>query len=398
VAQIELFAYPWDIADRGPEKFAEECAALGITRIHVTTLYHSGKFLLPRNTTRKVYLPEPGKLFVRLPAGAFEGPLTPAHDALADSDWLERLAKATNIPLGAWAVFHHGSLLASQNPQLTIRNVFGDPYPFALCPSQPAVRAFSRQLARALCASGFYDTLDLETIGYLGYAHGHHHEVTAIPCGTFVQFLLSLCFCDACTEVAEHFGIDVRSLKRRVRELLEARFAADDATSAHPEDSEQIATALVLFPELHEFVRARISVVSALVNEIRSVVPDMDLSVFTSSFVGSPSNIWMEGISLAGLKQTVDVVHLLAYTADSDRFNNDLVFCKSQVDDPSRLCLTQNLGIPITPTLGHALQKIDFAWKQGVRRFAFFNYGFLGSARLAWLGEIASELRARETI
>ena len=91
------------------------------------------------------------------------------------------------------------------------------------------------------------------------------------------------------------------------------------------------------------------------------------------------------------------MVHLLAYTADSDRVNSDLAFCKSQVGDPARLCLTLNLGLPVTPTLGHAMQKIDFAWRQGVRRFGFFNYGFLGPARLGWIGEIARELKRRET-
>lgn len=395
VAQIELFAYPWDIVDRGPEAFVEECAALGATRVHVTTLYHSGKFLLPRSGTRKVYLPEPGKLFLRLPEGAFDGPLAPAYDALAGTDWLDRLA-ACKMPLAAWTVFHHGSALAAKHPELTIRNVYGDPYPFALCPSQPAVRAFSRQLAVAFAATGRFDMLDLETIGYLGYFHGHHHEVSAVPCGPLAQFLLSLCFCAACTEAAGRAGIQVACLQRYLRDLLAARFAADDASAAHPDDAEQIATLLALVPDLGEFVRLRMGTVSGLVNEIRSAVPSLQLCIFTSSFVGSPSNIWMEGVSLPQLKQTVDVVHLLAYTADSDRVNTDLVFCRSQVDDPARLCLTLNLGIPVTPTLDHAMGKIDFAWRQGVRRFAFFNFGFLGPRRLAWVGEIARELQRRE--
>ena len=394
VAQIELFAYPWDIVDRGPEAFAEECAALGVTRVHVTTLYHSGKFLLPRSRTRKVFLPEPGKLFLRLPSG-FDGPLSPSYDPLAGSDWLDRLS-ASKIPLAAWTVFHHGSALAAANPQLTVHNLYDDPYPFALCPSRPAVRAFSRQLAAALAATGHFDTLDLETIGYLGYFHGHHHEVSAAPCGPFAQFLLSLCFCEACTGAARGAGIEVVSLQQYLRDLLAARFAADDASAAHPDDAEQIATLLALVPDLAEFVRVRMSIVSALVKEIRSAVQRLHLSIFTSSFVGSPSNIWMEGVSLPQLKQTVDIVHLLAYTADSNRVNTDVVFCKSQIADPARLCLTLNLGLPITPTLGHAMSKIDFAWEQGVRRFAFFNYGFLGPRRLAWVGEIARELRRRE--
>lgn len=395
--QIELFAYPWDIADRGPEAFAEECAGLGVTRVHVTTLYHSGKFLLPRNAARKVLLPEPGRLFVRLPDMAFDGPLAPGQDALAaGSGWIERLAATARTPLGAWTVFHHGSALAGRHPQFAVRNVYGDPYPFALCPSHPAVRTFSRQLATALAATGHFDTLDLETIGYLGYAHGHHHEVTAIPCGPATQFLLSLCFCGACEAQTAGAGIDFEGLKRRVSAALTARFSADDAASAHPDDGEQIATLLVLMPELQEYVRMRMSIVSRLVTEIRSAVGRIQLSVFTSSFVGSPSNIWMEGVSLPDLSEVVDVVHLLAYTADSDRVNSDLVFCKAQMGDPARLCLTLNLGLPVTPTLAHAMQKIDFAWRQGVRRFGFFNYGFLGPARLAWVGEIARELHRRE--
>jgi len=40
--------------------------------------------------------------------------------------------------------------------------------------------------------------------------------------------------------------------------------------------------------------------------------------------------------------------------------------------------------------------KIEFAWRQGVRRFSFFNYGFLGTGRLAWVREIASALRQKE--
>ena len=43
------------------------------------------------------------------------------------------------------------------------------------------------------------------------------------------------------------------------------------------------------------------------------------------------------------------------------------------------------------------LAKIEFAWRQGVRHFSFFNYGFLGEGRLAWLREIAAMLRQKES-
>jgi len=398
-SSIELFVYPWDILDRGVEDFVEECRELGVNVLHVTTIYHSGKFLLPRNKTRRVYFPEPGSLFVPLPKGSFKGNLAPMVSKLADTGWLKALAKAADsagIRLAGWTVFHHSSTLGTKHPEITARNLFDDPYPFALCPSNKAVRGYSLSLARALAALNVFETIDLETIGYLGYFHGHHHEVTAVPAGPLEHFLLSLCFCNSCMEAGKRGGVQMESLRDQLRAVLLEKLRCDDACTRAPDDMEQLATLLALSEPLQQLVRLRVEKVTSLVREIREAVGDVKLSAFTSSFVGSPSNIWMEGLSLPELRDIVDVFHLLAYTSDTDRVNDDLVFCRAQVHDPARLNLTLNLGLPVTPALGHALGKIEFAWRQGVRRFSFFNYGFLGAGRLAWVREIASALRQKE--
>src|SRR5262245_5261610 len=168
-ASIELFAYPWDIVDRGVEPFVEECHGLGVRVLHVTTLYHSGKFFLPRNNANRVYFPEPGSLFVPLPQGAFGGGPAPTVSKLASTGWLEKLAKsasAAGIRLAAWTVFHHSSALGSKHPELATRNLFGDAYPFALCPSNEAVRKYSVSLAGGVATLNVFQSLDLETIGY----------------------------------------------------------------------------------------------------------------------------------------------------------------------------------------------------------------------------------------
>lgn len=395
---IELFAYPWDIIDRGVRSFAAECTALGVNRLHVTTLYHSGKFLLPRRRERRVYFPESGHVLVPVRDDAFPGPIRPRVSAIAATGWLQELAEVSReagIDLAAWTVFHHGSVLAASHPEATIRNVFGDPYPFALCPSHDVVADYSVSLASAVHATGAFRTLDLETIGYLGYVHGHHHEVTAVPTGPLESFLLSLCFCSACKERGEREGIRMEALRREIERVLLAKLRADDAGSAPPRNAEQVATLVALNPELQQLIRLRSARVTELVRRIRSVAGDSELSVFTSSFVGSPANIWMEGVSLPDLREFADAFHLLAYTPDTDDVNGDLVFCLAQVEDAARLNLTLNLGLPITPTLAHAMAKVDFAWRQGVRRFSFFNYGFLGEGRLGWVREIAETLRSR---
>ena len=400
VAEIGIFAYPWDILDRGPEKFIEECHALGVTKVHATTLYHSGKFLLPRNSQTKVYVPEPGHLFVPLAATKFPGRLQPQTSAIASSGWLDRLvcaASSAGIELTAWTVFHHSSALATKYPELAIHNVFGDIYPFALCPTHLEVRAYSLSLASAIQSLGVFGTLDLETIGYLGYFHGHHHEVAAVPLGTLETFLLSLCFCSACCAAAEQAGIAIGELRRELQRILSVKLNADDSTGAHPENGEQLLTLIASSQPLQQLIRLRLQIVTGLIEGIRSATRGMKLGVLTSSFVGSPSNIWMEGVSLTDIRGDADTVHLLAYSPDSDAVNSDLAFCLAQGIDAGRLNLTLNLGLPITPTVSHAMTKIDYAWRQGVRQFAFFNYGFLGKARLNWIQQISAELRRKES-
>ncbi len=396
---IGLFAYPWDILDRGPELFIDECCSLGVDQIHATTLYHSGKFLLPRSRTSKVYFPESGRLFVDVPDDAFTGKLRPGRSAIATTGWWERLSSSASragVNVAAWTVFHHSSALASEHPELAIHNLFGDVYPFALCPSHEAVRQYSVSLASAIHDLGVFGTLDIETIGYLGYHHGHHHEVSAVPTGPLETFLLSICFCPACCEAGDRAAIPMAELRSQLQQLLMAKWNVDDSAGKNPDNLEQLLTLIAMSEPLQRLIRLRLQTVTGLVQDIRAATGGTRLGLFTSSFAGSPSNIWMEGIALPELRSAVDSFHLLAYSADSEAVNSDLTFCLHQVEDPARLNLTLNLGLPITPTLNHAMAKIDFAWRLGVRSFSFFNYGFLGSGRLQWLREIADDLKSRE--
>src|SRR5205807_2415373 len=133
---------------------------------HATTLYHSGKFLLPRNEKTKVYFPETGHLFVPIDTERFPNEVRPKISTIASSGWLDRLFRAASnagVHLAAWTVFHHSSALATAFPEMAIQNIFGDVYPFALCPSNGAVRAYGVALASAIQSLGAFESLDLES-------------------------------------------------------------------------------------------------------------------------------------------------------------------------------------------------------------------------------------------
>jgi hypothetical protein len=389
---VELFAYPWDILDEGEEPFLDHCLKLGVNRVHVAASYHSGKFLLPRNTRARVYFPEPGALYFTAPGAAWKGGLEQPVSDIAATGWLEKLATAAStrgIELSAWTVFFHNSALGARYPALTIQNAFGDRYPFALCPTQPRVQDHGAALCRSLAALGFFTSVDLETIGYLGYSHGYHHEVTAIPIGPMEKFLLSLCFCPACRAAGEAAGIDMEPLAAAVRRILMCRMRSDDAAGGQLDSAEHLATLLVMQPSLQQLIQLRMDTITALVKRLSLESAMMRLAGCTSSFVGSPSNIWMEGISATELKQMVECFHLLAYAPEAGDVNADLVFFLAMIGDPDLLNLTLNLGLPVTTTFAQAAAKVEFARRQGVRRFSFFNYGFLGDGRLRWIQELA---------
>ena len=395
---IELFAYPWDIVDEGPMRFLDQCADLGVNRVHVAATYHSGKFLLPRNRRVKVYFPEPGALYFQPPEQSWSGALEQPVSSLAGTGWLEHLAEyavAKQISLSAWTIFFHNSTLGARYPQLTAQNVFGDHYPFALCPSHSDVQDHGLALCRSLRSLGFFSAIDLETIGYLGYVHGYHHEVTAVPLGAAEKFLLSLCFCPACRTGGEAAGIRMEPLASEVRHILLTRLEHDDAPGGPDERYEQLAALLVTCPELLAFVRFRLKTITELVGRLSAAKGTMQLAAFTSSFVGSPSNIWMEGISPADLKDLVECFHLLAYAPSAVDINPDLIFFLTTLKDPDRINLTLNLGLPMTPTFDQAAAKVAYARRQGIRRFSFFNYGLLGAGRLRWIRDLA--VLARET-
>jgi hypothetical protein len=396
VPSVGMFAYPWDILDCGTPEFLDRCDDLGITELHVTTCYHSGKFLLPKNRRHRVYFPESGRLYVELPGFANE--IRPAVSDLAATRWLEDLAfraAGRGVSLAAWTVFFHGTELAARHPHLVVRNLFGDAYPFALCPSNAEVREYAVGLCRALRSLGFFRSIDLESIGYLGYFHGYHHEVTAVPAGPLEKFLLSLCFCPACQSAAEALGVTVAPMKKRLQEIVVAKVNADDACRASPDNVEQLAALVAQFPDLQIFLRMRFATIRQLICRLRSEVVDTALAVCTSSFAGSPSNIWMEGVHMAELRDLIEAYLLLAYSPESDTVNSDLLFCLAQAGSPSKLHLTLNLGLPVTTSLGNAAEKVEYALKRGVTKFSFFNYGFLGEGRLGWIRELSTLIRQR---
>ncbi|MEW9532250.1 hypothetical protein [Microbispora sp. NPDC049125] len=229
-----IYAYPWDLV--GDPAAAGRLASLGAGAVALAASYHTTRAATPRHPAHRLVDARHAACYVPVREEAWKGrrlvPGTPTWVASDDPFGEARDAlRAAGLPVHAWTVLTHNTLLGAANPDLVVRNAFGELYPYALCPAAAEVRDYCRTLVHEIVELGEPDALILEACGALGFRHGGHHEKTDGADWSPAQIaLLSLCFCASCEERYASAGIDVAELRARVRAGVDGRPASvDDA-------------------------------------------------------------------------------------------------------------------------------------------------------------------------
>ncbi|TDD30550.1 hypothetical protein E1286_45850 [Nonomuraea terrae] len=193
------YLYPWDVV--GDPTAPDRLADLGVRAVALAASYHSTRAATPYHPAHRVldvpypafYLPIRPSSWGRLVPVA--PTWTPADAYLQARDAL----KAVGLDVHAWTVLTHNSHLGAANPDLVVRNAFGDPYPYALCPAHEDVIGYCERLVTEVLELAEPDGLILEACGPMGFAHQSVHEKTLGADWTPADAdLLSLCFCNAC--------------------------------------------------------------------------------------------------------------------------------------------------------------------------------------------------------
>jgi hypothetical protein len=216
-----VYAYPWDF--EGDEGAAERAAALGVDGVALAAAYHAARAARPMHPSRPLVDVEHAAFYVPVRPAAWVGrrlvPRSPTWVASADSFGAARRSlAAVGLTTHAWVVLTHNSALGSANPDLVVRNAFGDAYSYALCPSSPEVVEYCATLVDEILLAGPVDGLVLEACGPMGFEHNGLHEKTSLASWSTVQRqLMSLCFCTACIARCTDAGLDVPHLQRLVR-------------------------------------------------------------------------------------------------------------------------------------------------------------------------------------
>jgi hypothetical protein len=400
--QTSMFAFATDLHDEGLHTVLDNVQhRAGVDGLTMAVAYHDARDLFPHNPVHKVRYLEGGAVFFSPDEALYEGrKLQPHVSELARSgDPLGDLCAAAanrGLRANAWAVFLHNDRLGFVHPECATQNAFGDRYLTDLCPSNPDVRAYACALASDISRYEI-STIFAESLHFHGLTHGYHHERYFEELGTVGIYLLSLCFCAHCLEVANHAGVDTELVHRTVRDELQRRFSADVG-----EDPLEELTPEALEPfgdeQLFGYLKARARTVTSLADEV-SVAVGKDTSVIFLDLSGAekgfatghpegaaaPTIGWQTGVDVAALSETCGAVEVTGYAADPERLSFDLDAYRALIPDASRIGLLLRPMPPDCRSSDNLVAKVALARERGLSRIDFYHYGFCRLHALDWI-------------
>lgn len=272
--QAALWCYAWDLAD-DPKRFMSWAADSGITQLNLAATYHAGWFLHPASERAKAFMPEDGAHYFWPQMELYQGMrLKPqVAQVCTTTDWFgvtSATAGDYGLDLVAWTIGTHNTRLGTLHPQCAVENCFGDSYPHALCPAHPEVRAYLEAVCLDLSTNYRLKAIQLESFGYLGWRHGHHHERDLTGLSAEESRLMDLCFHEDTCRVAAAAGLDVVRLRQGVREtLLAAMEHAPERPRGYPRLWEEICARL---PELEAYCKVCTEVETSIIAAVSSVL------------------------------------------------------------------------------------------------------------------------------
>jgi hypothetical protein len=382
-----IYAYAWDVAEVGVPSFVTEAKALGLDTVTFAGSYHAGKFLRPKGKRGKVYFPEDGTAYFRVAPERY-GKIKPLENGqLEQGDTLKALCEA-DIAVNAWMVLLHNTRLGTAHPKATVENAFGDRYVYSLCPSAPEAREYAVAICKDVTESYPVVGLSLETPGFLPYQHGFHHEFALLKQNRWLDAQLGLCFCEHCLRGAARSGIDAAGLKQQVARDVETYLDGDIDL---PDDMAEAFWLADVLGELGAYLRYRCDTVTSLVAEIRAAVRK-DASVAVIPSVARPTaGAWYEGTDLSALARTADAIEACFYEPSVARVRADVADVRRRAGG-GKLRGILRPAWPDLQTKAEVVGAVAALRDAGVADIAFYNYGHLRRANLAWIADALAVL------
>jgi len=413
--KASTFIFATDLVDEGIDVVLDRLKGGGLDGLTMACNYHHSRDVFPHNPVHRVRFMQGGVFFHPEPSKYEKLVIQPDVPRwVLDDDPLQKVCRAADrrgLAVRAWTNNMHSTNLATANPGCSVENAFGDRYITSLCPANPDVRAYVRALNSDLARYPL-DTLLVESVCYMAFDHGYHHERCLVPISPLAKFLLGLCFCEHCVAAVRAGGVNAQSLRSYVADQLDRHLRGDSSDLDGGELSrrrvEQIAGG-----DMTAMLRARQSVVTSLVREIKeAVAAASEVPVLVMEWsgglrgagmgmpVGDTSTValdraWEDGVDLEQVVGACDGIGVLGYVREPETLRLDLDAYRKAMGAKTRL------SVALRPMPPDCLSPVELAQKVAVARgFAadwveFYHYGFMRLLHLDWIADALSSHAAQ---
>ncbi|MDB6026639.1 MAG: hypothetical protein JWM68_2862, partial [Verrucomicrobiales bacterium] len=299
-----------------------------------------------------------------------------------ETDWFAEAARNAsrfNVRLISWTIGCHNSRLGLAHPELTQQNVYGDRLPHALCPVQPDVRHYLHILCRDLAINHPLWAIQMEAFGWLGLAHGHHHERDLVGLTPLEQELMGLCVCPACTDAAGTAGVDMDQLKSILKSTLDTAFhEAPTRPKGHPASMIELESHS---PAIQQFNHWRRKFLVSLIASIKS-----------ESLAGTNCRLLLQSEFEPELAGVVDGFSCFAFTKTSAETQSICESARQAIPNDWKgllqCCIQLGMGVPQSEQdLRDIIQAVANGGCNGI---AFYNRSEAPPKMLQWLKTIGA--------
>lgn len=370
----------------------------GVDSVALAATYHDARDVFPHHPGFHIYRHEGDVAwFKRQPDRYHSGLELPLAAAAGGEDVLLQLCQRAGrrgMGVDAWTIFLHNSRLATAHPECATRNAYGDPYLSDLCPANPRVRAWCRELAGDIARYPVQRLL-AESLHYRPLEHGEHHERYLIHLPAEARTLLSLCFCRHCRAAGVLAGTDPDTLAAAVRQALQPVWQGQVA----PGHSGALL-APSMQPELSAYVDARMEVVASLVAEVADALAPSGIKLGFIDHAGAMSHVMLGtsaddevtvssrklGIDLPAVAVACDEIWALGYVDTKARLEALLASYTKALGSSAPLAVMLRPLAPDCHDEENLIAKVAAVLASPAKAIGFYHYAMMPLNRLDWIG------------
>jgi hypothetical protein len=403
-----IFTFAYDLHDEGINAVLDNVQERGyLDALTLAFTYHHSRDIFPHNPRRKMIYMEGHVLFrpemshyADLKIQPPVSPLLIEHDVVGD---LIEAAQQRGLAVRAWTNNVHNTTLGKAHLDCVARNAFGDPFITTLCPSNPDVRAYVRAVNADLARYPLESIL-LESVNFMGFRHGYHHERNLLPLTPLMEFTMSLCFCEHCAASAQDANIDAVRVQRFVRDELDKALngepCAFDGVPLLPNAVES------LNGELWRYITARTHTITSLVSEIRLAVGRVSQTpviymeqsgglrgASTGGMVAhlvnnlSLSRAWQDGVDVGDVSRACDGLSVLGYIRENAQLKTDIAAYREHMPADASLSVAVRPMLPDCESADELAERVAALRECGVDWLDFYHYGMMRLTNLDWIGQ-----------